>query len=193
MREHRVVLIGLVLVFLALLATYYLYTQERRHQEALREETFHRLDIETAGLGAQGSADLEVVLYFHQPDTSAPGHDLLISEKRSIFQTEDKILVARQIIHELIKGPVEEGLPIFSAQAELRQVYLLEDGTAVVDLSTEATRLSVGGVVPELSALRSITRSLIENIEEVKRVRFLVEGRERPTFAGHISIRQPFM
>ena len=32
-----------------------------------------------------------------------------------------------------------------------------------------------------------------ENIERIRRVRFLVEGRERPTLAGHVSIREPFM
>ena len=85
------------------------------------------------------------------------------------------------------------GVPIFSDQASLRQVYLLENGTAVVDFSREATQLLVGGVLAELSALHSIIRSLTENVMEIKRVKFLVEGRESPTFAGHISIQQPFM
>ena len=31
------------------------------------------------------------------------------------------------------------------------------------------------------------------NIQEFKQIRFLVEGQERPTLAGHVSIREPFM
>ena len=62
-----------------------------------------------------------------------------------------------------------------------------------MDLSQEIIYPAVGGVAAELSALYSITRSLIENIQEIKQIKFLVEGRERPTLAGHVSIREPFM
>ena len=82
---------------------------------------------------------------------------------------------------------------IFSEAAKLRQVYLLEDGTALVDLSQEVIYPLIGGVAAELSALYSITRSLTENLEEIKRIRFLIEGQERATLAGHVSIREPFM
>lgn len=119
--------------------------------------------------------------------------NLLISETRSIFRTEDTILTARQIIHEVMKGPAEEDLRIFSERARLRQVYLLEDGTALVDLSREILHPLMHGIAVELSALYSITRSLTENIDEIKRIRFLVEGEERPTLAGHVSIRDLFM
>ena len=167
---------------------------ERRNQEALIAAEQNRLDVEANALEAQSSGQLAVQLYFYQPGIMAPYPDLLISERRSIFLTEDIILNARQIIHEVMKGPtVREGLQIFSEAARLRQVYLLEDGTALVDLSQEVIFPMIGGVAAELSALYSITRSLTENIEEIKRIRFLIEGQERATLAGHVSIREPFM
>ena len=119
--------------------------------------------------------------------------EALISETRSIFRTDDIILTARQIIHEVMKGPSQEELQIFAPQARLRQVFLLEDGTALVDLSRQTIHPLLGGVTVELSALYSITHSLKENIKEISRTRFLVEGQERPTLAGHVSIREPFM
>ncbi|MFQ5929309.1 MAG: GerMN domain-containing protein [Acidobacteriota bacterium] len=192
MKEYRTILIGLGLVFLVVIVVYYLYHLERQHQQALREAERQALDLEASALEARSSGELEVVLYFYGPGVIVPSPDLLVPEKRSIFQTEDAILTARQIIHETIKGPNEDGLPIFSEQAKLRQVYLLEDGTAVVDFSREATH-QLGGVTAELCALYSITRSLTENIQEIKRVKFLVGGQERPSFAGHVSIREPFM
>ena len=115
------------------------------------------------------------------------------SESRPILQTRDRALVVHQIINELMKGPIDGKASIFSEQAVLRQIYLLEDGTAIVDFSQEATQLLVGGVLVEFAALYSIVRSLIENVEGIKRVKFLVEGRENATFAGHISIQKPFM
>ncbi len=192
MKEYRGILIGLGLVGLVLTGTYFLYVQERRHQQEMRELVRHRFDVESDVLSSQGEADLDVMLYFPQPDLTLSGRFALVVESRPIFQTSDKTLVARQIINELIKGPTEEGVPIFSDQASLRQVYLLEDGTAVVDFSREATQLPEGGVLAELSALHSIIRSLTENVMEIQRVKFLVEGRESPTFAGHVSIQQPF-
>ena len=193
-KEHQTILIALGLVFLVIIIAYSLYTVERQHQEALREAEQNRLDVEASALEAQSSGQLSVQLYFYQPGVMAPYPDLLISEKRSIFLTDDIILNARQIVHEVIKGPtVLEGLQIFSEAAKLRQVYLLEDGTALVDLSQEVIYPLIGGVAAELSALYSITRSLTENIEEIKRIRFLIEGQERATLAGHVSIREPFM
>jgi hypothetical protein len=71
-------------------------------------------------------------------------------------------------------------------------LYLLPDGTGVVDLSSDTVAQIGGGVTSELAFVRSVTRSLIENIEAIEAVQFLVEGAEQETLAGHISIAQPF-
>ncbi|MEE8350103.1 MAG: GerMN domain-containing protein [Acidobacteriota bacterium] len=119
--------------------------------------------------------------------------EVWISETRSVFRTDDIILTARQIIHEVMKGPSQEEFRIFAPEARVRQVFLLEDGTALVDLPRRIVHPLLGGVAVELSALYSITRSLKENIKDIRQTRFLVEGQERPTLAGHVSITEPFM
>ena len=193
-KEHRTILIALALVSLVVMVTLYLYNIERQHQENVSNVDQNRLDVESSALEARNSGDLTIKLYFYQPGVMAPYPDLLTVETRSIFLTENIILTARQIIHEVLKGPsTKEGFKVFSERAKLRQVYLLEDGTALVDLSQEIIYPAIGGVAAELSALYSMTRSLIENIQEIRQIRFLVEGRERSTLAGHVSIREPFM
>ncbi|MCH8017799.1 MAG: GerMN domain-containing protein [Acidobacteria bacterium] len=193
-KEHRTILIALALVSLVVMVTLYLYNIERQHQENVSNVDQNRLDVESSALEARNSGDLTIKLYFYQPGVMAPYPDLLTVETRSIFLTENIILTARQIIHEVLKGPsTKEGFQVFSERAKLRQVYLLEDGTALVDLSQEIIYPAIGGVAAELSALYSMTRSLIENIQEIRQIRFLVEGRERSTLAGHVSIREPFM
>ncbi|MCZ6452426.1 MAG: GerMN domain-containing protein [Deltaproteobacteria bacterium] len=193
-KEHRTILIALALVSLVVMVTLYLYNLERRHQEDVSNVDQNRLDVESSALEARSSGDLTIKLYFYQPGVMAPHPDLLTVEERSIFRTEDIILTARQIIHEVLTGPsTKEGFQVFSERATLRQIYLLEDGTALVDLSQEIIYPAVGGVAAELSALYSMTRSLIENIQEIRQIRFLVEGREHSTLAGHVSIREPFM
>ena len=119
--------------------------------------------------------------------------EVSISENRSIFRTDDIVLTARQIIHEVMKGPSTEELQIFAPEARLRQIFILEDGTAMVDLSRHAIHPLLGGVAVELAALYSITHSLKKTIGEICRVIFLVNGQEQPTLNGHVSIRKPFM
>lgn len=192
MKENRPVLIGLALVFLVLIITYYLYSVERHRQEELRASERLRLDVESSALESQNLEELEVVLYFCEPGVMVPTVDGLVPEKRSIFQTNDSVLTARQIINELIKGPSEEGVRVFPEHARLRQIYLLGDGTAVVDFSRD-TAYQLGGVTAELGMIYSVTRSLTQNIPEVRGVKFLVDGRESHSLAGHISIIEPFM
>jgi beta-lactamase regulating signal transducer with metallopeptidase domain len=64
MKEYRGILIGLGLVGLVLTGTYFLYVQERRHQQEMRELARHRFDVESDVLSSQGEADLDVMLYF---------------------------------------------------------------------------------------------------------------------------------
>ena len=193
MREHRKIIIGLTLLLAAVFATYWLYTSERQHQRALTELANTSLGVNSTASEKGEIPELEVQLYFHHPDAVTPNADLLVSEKRLIFQNNDPLVMARQIIDNLLDGPMEGGLPIFSAQAQLRQVHLLDNKTLVVDLSKETISQLTGGVIVEFSALQSITRSLIENLGEIKQIIFLIDGNSQSTFAGHISINQAFM
>ncbi|HXK59445.1 MAG TPA: GerMN domain-containing protein, partial [Acidobacteriota bacterium] len=117
-----------------------------------------------------------------------PKDGFLIAEERQIYETENKVLQARQIVNEVLKTR-----PLFGEEAELRQIYLLEDGTAVVDVSEQTASQLAGGITSEMAAILSITRSLQANIPEISKVRFLIGGRQAETFAGHVSIMQPFM
>jgi len=158
------------------------------HLDAQTSDEFSEITVQEIPAAADpGPANAWVAM------VNSENAEVLIWETRSIFRTDDIILTARQIIHEVLKGPSDGEFQIFAPEARLRQVFLLEDGTALVDLSRQVVHPLLGGIAVELSALYSVTRSLRENIESISRVRFLVEGQERPTLAGHVSIREPFM
>lgn len=193
MKENKKILIGLAVIVLVVSVLAYLYYAEQRRQLELEARSRGTLDVEAGVLRERSSGTREVRLYFYRAGAVDPNSEFLVSQKRSVFQTGDLVLDARQIVNEVIKGDPEKGLRVLPEAAKLRQIYVLEEGTAVVDLSHEASEQLVGGITSELSALYSISRSLVENIDQVKRVRFLVEGEQRPTFAGHVSIREPFM
>lgn len=190
--EYRRILIALVLVAVASVGAFallYLEGQQRASQMESTPEA--EADPDLIEAQATGSK-VELKIFF--PVAASPLSDgpLLRTEQRSLFQSDDPVVMARQIISEVLRGS-SNSLNVFAPSSRLRQIYLMENGTAVVDLSAETAQQLPGGVLEEYWALRSISRSLTANIESVKRVKFLVGGQDRPTFAGHVSIREPFM
>jgi hypothetical protein len=188
MSKYRIALIAIALLAAASASAYLLYRSERGRRQALSEPVPERLDAETSALATGNAADASVKIFAYAPGQTNPQASFLGAQQRTIFKTDDVALKARQIVNEVLKVG-----PPFPADARLRQVYLLPDGTAVVDLSGETASELNGGVTSEMAAIRSITQSLRINLPQVKRVKFLIEGQERPTFGGHVSIREPFM
>ena len=202
MREGKWIVVALVLVVVAVGVSYYLFISERGRQLAIQEEVAGELDLEPEVLEDKSTGELQVTLYLYNPGATDSGRNFLRKEERTIFETGDPVLTARQIVRELLTESKEVqsesedlgvSLRTFAPQGHLRQLYLLDDGTAVVDLSQEVSQGILGGVIWERAVIESITRSLRENVDQIKRVFFLVEGQQRRTLAGHVSIEEPFM
>ncbi|MFB3904372.1 MAG: GerMN domain-containing protein [Acidobacteriota bacterium] len=187
MLKYRSLIIALILLLMTGGVGYYLYRAERQRQAELTESSRQSLDAEASVLSKGAFPSLNVKLQLYSPGRVDPNSDFLYVQERSIFETDDKVLKARQIVNEVLKSR-----PLFSDKATLRQIYLLDNGTAIVDLSDEAAKGLTGGITSEMAAILSITRSLRTNIEEIKQVRFLIGGQQTETFAGHVSIQQPF-
>ncbi len=208
MKEKKLIILGILLIFLAVVFAYYLISQERARHRLLQEPDSSAVDLEATDLKQQSQGDQFVDLYFYNAGKFPSDPDFLVPEKRVIYQIADRTIMAKQALQELFRGPgqlpvtQEESaeneplsgqsiFPVFPAGARLRQLYILDDGTAVVDLYDDTVN-GIEGVFYELLAIKSITRSLVLNFEEISQVRFLVEGKERDTLAGHVSISHPF-
>jgi hypothetical protein len=67
-------------------------------------------------------------------------------------------------------------------------VLLLEDGTLVADLrSAESADPPSSGSTVETLRVYSLVHTLLRNIPEAKQVVLLWNGRQRPSFAGHVD------
>ena len=185
-RTRKNAVIGLLLIAVTGMAAYLFYRLERSHQRAIAEisETAAVLE-ETA---PSDSETVSATVYTLEPDPSDPGNPRLEPKAENIA-AGDPVSQAQQIVAAALRN-LQGTLP---PQARVRQVYLVDDGTAVVDLSRETSEQLQGGVTAELGVINAITRSLIENLPQVRRVRFLIEGEERPTFSGHVSLSRPFL
>jgi spore germination protein GerM len=141
---------------------------------------------------AEGAIDTSlpsktVKLYF--PSASA---ETLVTEDRQIFETASPVDRAKQILTELLSGPSgSQAIAAVPKGTTLKQVYVLEDGTAYANFSSELSE-GIGGSSDELLAIYSIVDSLALNVPEIRCVAILVDGKGRGTLAGHIDIRRPF-
>jgi spore germination protein GerM len=76
------------------------------------------------------------------------------------------------------------------AGADVRDVYLLGDDTAVVDTNSAFANAHPSGVLAEELTVASIVVTLNANDSKIQRVKILVNGQERETLAGHADLRR---
>jgi hypothetical protein len=98
---------------------------------------------------------------------------------------------AQQIISAQIAEPAPPLVSAVPAGTELRALFVTDRGEAYVDLSREASFAHAGGTLAELLTVYTIVNALTVNLPAVNSVQILIEGREVPTLAGHVDVRQP--
>ena len=127
-------------------------------------------------------------LYFPSSDGAT-----LLAEPRDVREFQDKSIQVREVVSELLRGPLKEGLvSSFPAGSRVKNVFTDPSGTAYVNFSRELQADFPGGAWTETLAIYSLTNTLAINFPEVKQVQILVEGAVPETLAGHIDISRPF-
>jgi hypothetical protein len=72
--------------------------------------------------------------------------------------------------------------------AEVHNVFLIDPGLAVIDVNTAFVDGQISGVLSEELTIASMVQTLSINVPGLTRVKFLVDGKERETLAGHADI-----
>jgi len=72
--------------------------------------------------------------------------------------------------------------------AEVREVYIVDPGLAVIDLNAAFADGHRSGVLVEELTVASLVQTLAGNLPGINRVKILVDGKERPTLAGHADL-----
>ncbi len=76
-------------------------------------------------------------------------------------------------------------LPVGS---EIRSVYLVDPGLAVIDINAAFADGHRSGILSEELTVASLIQTLSANIPGILKVKILVEGRPRDTLAGHVDL-----
>jgi spore germination protein GerM len=118
--------------------------------------------------------------------------DGLVGEFREIFDTATPGDQIKQIVADLISGPTtDEATWVIPGGARLRQAYVLDNGTAWLDFSSELTDGIGGGSMNELLTVYAIVNSVVINVQQVSRVGILVGGRPVQSLNGHLHLLNP--
>jgi hypothetical protein len=127
---------------------------------------------------------LTITLYYPEDGVLAAG---TAAVKRQL----DLQAQARETLAALFTDPRVTQSAIFK-DIKLRELFLDASGTAYVDLSSLQQGGAKASAGEELLAVYTMVNTLTQNFEEIRQVRFLLEGKETQTLAGHIDLTREF-
>ena len=76
--------------------------------------------------------------------------------------------------------------------SDIRSVYLVDPGLAVIDVNAAFADGHRSGVLSEELTIASLIQTLSANIPGILKVKILVEGKQRDTLAGHADLSNFF-
>src|SRR6266436_5098631 len=76
--------------------------------------------------------------------------------------------------------------------ADIRSIYLVDPGAAVIDLNATFADQHRSGILSEQLTVNSLVETLAANAPGIQRVNILVESKTRDTLAGHADLTDTF-
>ena len=129
-------------------------------------------------------ASEQVTLYVAYDD---PG--ILRAQPFRIPLPEGRQQRAHELLQALVALYLDKASPHeLSAGSEVRDVYLVDPGLAVIDINSAFANGHRSGVLVEELTVASMVQTLSANVPGLTRVRILVDGKERDTLAGHADL-----
>jgi hypothetical protein len=131
---------------------------------------------------AEESERWSAALYF------PAANDRLVPETHEIAGgSSPRERAARVLAALLATAPSAPRVPLFPSAVEVGSVLLNEDGTLYVDLRSAEADPPPSGSKVEMLRVYALVHTVLRNIPEAKQVVLLWNGRQRPSFAGHVD------
>jgi hypothetical protein len=150
-----------------------------------------------AGAGTASSASVQSV---SPPPAAGPGEPVTFyiadDERGVLFPQQQSVALpaarqqrAEEVLRALIALYLQKSSPhMLGPGSELRNVYLVEPGLAVIDLNADFANGHRSGMLVEELTIASLVDTLSANVPGILRVKFLVGGADRETLAGHADL-----
>ncbi len=133
---------------------------------------------------ARPAEPLTITLYY-------PADGALATGTAAVTRQPDPQAQAREALGAALADPRVLQTAVFR-ELKIRELFLDASGTAYVDLSSAQQNGVTASAWEELLAIYSMVNTLRQNFEEIKQVRFLLEGKEAQTLAGHMDLSRKF-
>jgi hypothetical protein len=96
---------------------------------------------------------------------------------------------AEELLRALLSIYLDKNSPHhLGAGAEIRSVYLVDPGVAVIDLNSAFADTHRSGVLVEQLTVASLIQTVSVNTPNLLKVKILVDGKQRDTLAGHADL-----
>jgi Sporulation and spore germination len=100
---------------------------------------------------------------------------------------------AEELMRALLRIYQQPGSPHpIALLADLRSIYLVAPGSAVIDLNAAFADQHRSGILTEQLTVNSMVETLALNTPGIARVSILVEGKRRDTLSGHADLSAAF-
>jgi hypothetical protein len=109
--------------------------------------------------------------------------------ERTVFMPIDRSLRAREALRAVLAEYQQSPSPHpLGKGADIKDVYLINGDTAVIDTTLPFADAHPSGILLEEMTLASLIETLNANVPGIARVKFVVDGKERETLAGHADL-----
>jgi sporulation and spore germination protein len=175
--RHFQITIGLVLLAILLSGLVVLHLNRREEAMTLRAEAA------PAAPQVAGKQERIQVLVAYDDDQALRWRptDVFLPADRGLRARETLRIVLAQYLQNPSPHPLAKG-------ADIRDVYFIGNDTLIIDTTAQFADGHPSGILLEEMTLASLIETLTANVPGVNKVKFLVEGKERETLAGHADL-----
>jgi len=172
--------ITIALVLLAILVSGIVIIRMTHKEEAL---TLQSADAAPAAPMVGGKQEHIQLLLAYDEDQA------LRWRPADVFLPADRNLRAREMLRSVLAQYLQTPSPHpLGKGSDIKDVYFISDDTMIVDTTAQFADGHPSGILLEELTLASLIETLTANVPGITRVKFLVDGKERETLAGHADL-----
>lgn len=172
--------ITMALVLLAILVTGLVIIRLTHSEQAMTQQGAESAPVAPLVTGKQERIQVLVAYDDDQALRWRPA-DVFLPADRSQRAKE----TLRSVLAQYQQNPSPHPLP---KGADIRDVYFISADTMIVDTTAQFADGHPSGILLEEMTLASLIETLSANVPGVNKVKFLVDGKERETLAGHADL-----
>ena len=172
--------ITVALVLLAILVSGVVIIRITHKEEALTQQGVESAPVAPVMDGKQEHIQV-LIAYDDDQALRWRSADVFLPEERSLRARETLRSVLAQYVQTPSPHPLAKG-------ADIKDVYFINQDTMIVDTTSPFADGHPSGILLEELTLTSLIETLTANVPGVNKVKFLVDGKERETLAGHADL-----